>query len=34
MEGESEAEEMHPLVHLGEVFWNGQDPLLPFRQVG
>ena len=26
MEGESEAEEMHPLVHLGEVFWNGQDP--------
>ena len=24
MEGESEAFEKHPLVHLGEVFWNGR----------
>lgn len=26
IEGEFEAEEKHPLVHLGKVFWNGQDP--------
>ena len=34
MEGESEAEEMHPLVHLGEVFWNGQDPLTTLQAGG
>ena len=34
MEGESEAEERHPLVHLGEVFWNGQDPKVALEAGG
>ena len=34
MEGESEAFEKHPLVHLGEVFWNGQDPTVALEAGG
>lgn len=34
MEGESEAFEKHPLVHLGEVFWNGQDPSVALEAGG
>ena len=34
MEGESEAFEKHPLVHLGEVFWNGQEPKVTLQAGG
>merc|ERR1712078_282432 len=34
MDGESEALEKHPLVHLGEVFWNGQEPKFALQAGG
>ena len=34
MEDASEAFEKHPLVHLGEVFWNGQDPSVALEAGG